>query len=432
MSFLRHLFPRNSWVRKIWYFLKAFFAALWYRFPARKLKIIGITGTDGKTSTVEMVSHILREADVSHLQVSTVSIFFNGKHLPNVTKRTTLSPWKMQRLLRQAADQKTEVAVLEISSHATEQKRIFGIQFDIAGVTNVTEGHVKDHGSFQAYTYAKKLVFTSYLKPSGTAVLNYDDKVIREWKKDIAAHIIWYTPDSQPRQIELTALGDFQKKNAALAFEMMKAFGISEGTIRSALQKFTGVTGRLEKVDCDQNFDIYIDFAVTTNALKNLLESARKLTDNHLWIVFGCYGDVDTKRRSEMGKVAGDVADYVVLTDDEPYTESADSIRRQVKEGVMETKAWNDGDDSPHFWEIPDRKNAIEFALQSAKPGDTVVISGLGCEESRNIGGKEIKWSDKKIVTDILNIRKVHQQAEQKIVQEDLKGLKEKVQQQKE
>jgi hypothetical protein len=98
----------------------------------------------------------------------------------------------------------------------------------------------------------------------------------------------------------------------------------------------------------------------------------------------------------------------------------------------METKAWNDGDDSPHFWEIPDRKNAIEFALQSAKPGDTVVISGLGCEESRNIGGKEIKWSDKKIVTDILNIRKVHQQAEQKIVQEDLKGLKEKVQQQKE
>ena len=302
MNFLRHLFPRNSSIRKIWYYIKAITAAYWYRFPAKHLQVIGITGTDGKTTTVEMISHVLQEADVQHVKISTTSIFINGKNSPNTTKRTSLSPWYMQRLLREAVQSGIKVAVIEVSSHATEQKRIFGVEFDIAGITNVTEGHVDDHGSFEKYANAKKLLFTKYLKKDGTAILNSDDEVVNSWKEDISAKTTWYASSD----IELSVPGDFNKENADLALEVTKTLGIEETVIRKALLGFNGVSGRLEKIDCGQNFDIYIDFAVTTNALKNALSSTQKLTEKNLWVVFGCYGDIDRKRRPEMGKLAGE------------------------------------------------------------------------------------------------------------------------------
>ncbi len=401
MGFLRNLFPKNSPVRKVWYMFKAVLAAFWYRFPAKKIQIIGITGTDGKTTTVEMISHIFQTAKILHLKISTVSIFLNEKHSKNATKRTTLSPWQMQKLLRRAVQKKSEVAILEISSHATEQRRIFGIRCDIAGIINVSEGHVDDHGSFEKYANAKKLLFTKYLKTSGAAVLNMNDTVVSSWKEDISAQKIAI---SSPYIEKLGIPGEFNKENAAVASAVAESYGVSNIDIAKALKNFVGVEGRLEKIDCGQNFDVYIDFAVTSNAFKHLLESAKELTQNHLWVVFGCYGDVDKKRRPEMGKLAGEIADFVVLTDDEPYTESADMIREQVREGIQKTKVWNDGDDSVHFWEIPDRRNAIEFALQRAKPGDVVVIPGLGAEESRNIGGMEVPWNDKEIVKEILGI----------------------------
>ncbi|MBI5415036.1 UDP-N-acetylmuramoyl-L-alanyl-D-glutamate--2,6-diaminopimelate ligase [Candidatus Peregrinibacteria bacterium] len=424
LALLRNFFPKNSFVRKIWYYLKAIFALIRYDFPSQKLKMVAITGTDGKTTTVEMISQILKEANIRHLKISTVSIHLDGTQTENTSKRTTLSPLQMGSLLRKAVDSHVEIAVIEVSSHAIDQGRIFGMSFDIAGITNISEEHLDDHGGFAKYILLKEKLFRHYLKKKGIAVLSKDDEVVLEMDSRIRKIKKWYSSygdysadfvsthlvETQKgiefslmgERLQMPILGKYNVQNATLAFAIATLLNISPKVIVEGLRKFSGVPGRLEKIEKGQNFEVYVDFAVTANALKEVLHSLKNITQGNIWVVFGCTGDRDRSKREQMGKIAGTIADFVVLTDDETYTENGEAIREEVKKGIQKTTIWNQSGNVQHFWEIPDRYEAITFALKNAQKGDAIIITGIGAETSRNMGGKEIPWNDRKVVEEIL------------------------------
>ena len=368
-----------------------------------------------------MISSILSSAKVSHLKISTATILMGDQEWENPTKRTTLSPWQTQKLLRQAVNAGIKTAILEVSSHALVQFRLFGMEVAVAGITNVTEEHLDDHGGFANYAAAKKRLFTKYLAHHGTAVLNADDPTIASWENDIPQRKIWTSVQDKANadlaageisansgklefvlnggKITLPLTGEFQIANALIAIGVARSMSISEENIKTGLKNFHGTPGRLEKVEYGQNFAIYVDDALTPNAIAEGLRSLRVQTPRRLWAIFGCCGTRDKGKRPKIGKIVGELADAVVLTDDEPYTESAEEIREQVKGGVRETKLWN----TENFQEIPDRAQAIRYALEQAEAGDTIFLFGMGSYTSRNIGGKEIPWSDKEVVRQILN-----------------------------
>ena len=407
----------------------AHLAAAFHGHPARKLRVIGVTGTDGKTTTVELVRSILATAGHKTGMISTVEALIGHEHYETGFHVTTPGALQVQGFLAQMAAAGTEYAVLEATSHGLAQHRVTACDFDVAAVTNITHEHLDYHKTFEAYREAKARLFrdlaSSFRKPDTpkVSILNADDSSFEylrpipadryltyglEQPADITARDIVHTP-AATTFTAVTPDGEFAVRTALPgAFNVYNVLaaitvGVSQAVpfeaMQEGIQALRGVPGRMERVDAGQAFTAIVDFAHTPNALRRALETARGLTKGHVIVVFGCAGLRDVAKRPMMGEIAGELSDHVVITAEDPRTEDLDAIMAQIAVGC-ERAGRREGED---YWRVGDRGEAIEFAVKMARAGDLVIVTGKGHEQSMCLGTTEYPWDDREAVRETLN-----------------------------
>lgn len=385
--------------------LRALPAAIKYSFPAKKLKIIAITGTDGKTTTTTLIYHVLKAAGLKVALISTVAAYIGDKQIETGLHVTTPEPAQLQALMAKMVKKGVEYLVLEFTSHGAYQQRLFATKPFIAGLTNINHEHLDYHRTYTNYLEAK----LSYLKQAETVVLNRDDSSFFKVKKYIPSSqytVLSYSKEDGQPKIILDAIKQrfpeaYNHMNARLAVTIAKQLEIDNQVIAQAIADFPGVPGRMEEVPNRRGLKIIVDFAHTPQALEGALLSLRKqmLKDKsagRLIAVFGCAGLRDRQKRPMMGKIAVDLADLAVFTAEDPRTENVWSIIRQMKEQL--TEGHN------KIISIADRQEAIEYTINTlAKRGDVIGIFGKGPEKSMCYGTTETPWSDTKVVQSCLS-----------------------------
>jgi len=387
-----------KWLKNLKHLIGAIVATLVYRYPAKNLKIIGVTGTDGKTTTVHLIYSILKLAGERTAFVSSIEARIRDKEIDTGFHVTTPNPWLLQRLLRQMVDEEVEYLVLEATSHGLDQHRLFGCNFQVGVITNITHEHLDYHKTFKKYLAAKAKLFHGVK----IAVLNRDERHFNYLKRAggrtrIVSYGINKEADYTLKKFKFkTKLsGKYNLYNCLAAIATAKALGIKDEIIRKAVADFSGLPGRLEKIDKGQDFSVFVDFAHTPNGLENVLQALRKEKKGRLIVVFGCAGERDKTKRPIMGEIASRLADLVVLTAEDPRTEDVDKIIDQIAAGCQKA-GWIEGE---KYFRVPDRREAIKFALKKlAKKGDIIVICGKGHEKSMCFGNTEYPWSDQKEV----------------------------------
>lgn len=384
-----------------------------YGYPARGLNIIAITGTNGKTTTSAYVNSMLKACGLKTAVYTTAFFEISGKVTPNHTHMTVTSQKSVQSFFAKARDAKVDWVVLEVTSHALHQGRIAGLRPKIGIVTNLTQDHLDYHGTMQEYARAKKLLFTRY--HAGHAVLNADDQWYDFFAKDNSSPVLSYgqakTADVRLKNLRSSQagsefnviindqefsfntklLGKFNVYNALCAISVAKILNLDMNMARAGVADLSAVPGRMEEVGVGQNFKVLVDFAYTPDALENALKTLRPMTKGKLAIVFGATGDRDAGKRPAMGEVVGKLADRIYLTDDETYTEDPIKIRQAVYEGIKKAGA------EARTGVIDDRLEAIKLAFKQAKAGDIVLLTGIGHENYRNMGGKQMPWDERQI-----------------------------------
>ena len=428
LSLLRKIIPEDSILRLAYSWSKALLAKVKYGNPSRDLVVIGITGTDGKTSTTHFTAQLLEELGLKVAMSSTEEIWMAGDYRDNATKRTTLSPFTVQAFLQEAKENKCDVAIIEVSSHALVQGRVFGTEFDGAVVTNISQEHGNYHKDLEEYAQVKSRLFELVHKNKQAKkkilVLNKDMEfydmfarinpeiaktyAIENNDTDITAKGITTLPESSNFNIEqdtnsekatLNVAGTYNIENMLAASLIAEFFGFSLKDVAKQFAKIRPVAGRLEEIDTSTGFRVFIDFALTPGALEKLLTYAQDITAGNVILVFGCTGaNHDQIKRPMMGKVSSTLADYVVVTEDESYGEDNENIMSDIESGFRK--------DFVAYKKINNRGEAIDFALSNAKAGDTILITGMGAFTSRNDGEKEIPWSDRECVETFLKNNK--------------------------
>ena len=413
-------------LRLLFHKMRAVAAALYYGFPSRRLHVIAVTGTKGKTTTVNLVTAILQEAGYKVGMASTIFFQIGDSRWANTTKSTTIGPFALQKMLREMVNANCTYAVIEVTSHALTQNRIWGINVDTAVLTNVGEDHLDYHGGFESYLRTKGLLFSrlnrSSRKPriQKISVLNRDDSNFTYFDQFLAdkkytygfnagtcfvtdmfltpggSNFVMHVPNNSA-EINLKLPGAFNVYNALAAGTVALANNINLTVVKTALEKSSSIPGRLEAIDCGQKYSIIVDFAHTEESLDQVLSLYRGLTKKKLFVVFGATGGGrDKGKRPKMGAVADKLADYIILTDDDPYEEDESQIIEDISAGIKRKEGEN-------FWKIPHREEAIKLALNLAREGDTVIIAGKGAEEVQMIGGGAIEWDDRKVVRALLS-----------------------------
>lgn len=397
-------------------------AALWaarYGFPARGLHVIGITGTDGKTTTATLLYRSLQAAGIRAALLSTATVdLLDGKgERPNPTHMTTASSRSLMQMLRTVRAGQPEWVVLEVSSHALAQHRALSVPFDIGIITNLSHEHLDYHGTMERYAAAKRRLFERVARNTrglGVGISNADAPLVaafasvtphpvtygveqgdvRAHKVELAAGKSAFTVESPDGKLKITTqfTGRFNVYNTLAVTAALQAIGLGNEVIQRAIASAEPPAGRMMRVDAGQASDVVIDYAVTPAAIESALTALREIVPGKLGIVFGATGDRDRAKRPVMGEVVVKHADRIYLTDDEPYTEDPAKIRDAVMAGI--TKAGG----SKKTQEFEDRAEAIRAALKDAKKGDAVLITGLGHQIDRNVGGKLVAWSDEAIV----------------------------------
>lgn len=428
LKFFRKIFPDRHPLRLAYHKAKAVLAAFYYGFPANKLTVIGVTGTKGKTTTCHLIVRILEGSGYKVGMATSTHFQVAGNRWVNKTKQNTPSPFSLQRLLKDMVKAGCTYAVLEISSHAVTQHRIYGVNVDTAVLTQIDEDHIEYHGSHKAYRGEKLKLFRSLSsgkrKPNvkKVAILNQDDKYYDEFK-DVACDLTYtygltrgtciaedinlgssgtdfvLKIPNQHERIVTKLVGKFNIYNTLAAISAALANGISTHAIKESLEELKPIPGRQEWIDAGQGFSVVVDYAHTVDSLDQLCGIFRPLTKGRLILVFGCTGGGrDKAKRPKMGEVADKFADYIILTDDDPYTEDRLTILRDITKGIKRLE----GPDEK-LWLVPDRKEAIRLGLAIAKKGDTVLITGKGCEEVQAMGEKLIPWDDRAIARELLS-----------------------------
>lgn len=439
MHRIKQLFPQS--LKNLYHLVQAVLANIAYGFPSRNIKVIGVTGTDGKTTTVQMITKILEEAgnpvksgDHGARKVamaSTINFRINGEEKKNLSHYTTESAFAVQKFISQAMKADCEYLVLETSSHSLDQYRVWGVQYDTAVITNVTREHLDYHKTIEAYRKAKKILFRMVAKNKGTIVVNLDMESPAEFldldvkkKFGYSAKMSASSADGQNGNSECKIIGAenielgihssrfevnctnfvlnlpglFNVENALAAICVGLSENISLEDISKALQKIQNVPGRMEYIENSKNIDVIVDFALTPNALEKLYTLFKniKKPEAKIIAVFGSCGERDRGKRPIMGKIVSQFADYIIVTNDEPYHEDPARIIEEIVGGI-EGKI-----EGETFWRIPDRREAIKKALEIASSGDIVSITGMGSEESMVVGDKKIPWDDRKVVRELL------------------------------
>jgi UDP-N-acetylmuramoyl-L-alanyl-D-glutamate--2,6-diaminopimelate ligase len=412
----------------------AWLCAAWYGYPARKLRVIGVTGTDGKTTTVRLIASILQAAGYRVAWISTVNALIGTEEIDTGFHTTTPDAPDMQRYLARMVELGTQYAVIEATSHGLEQHRVTACEFDVAVVTNITHEHLDYHRTYEEYRAAKGRLFSglqdSYHKPdiAKLAILNADDSSYDYLKSHVSAPCYAYgiqsPADARAAGIRLspagatfravTPQGEFRVKTPLIGtfnvYNILAAItaGVSQGLSQEAMQQgilaVKGVTGRMERVDLGQDFAAIIDFAHTPNALEKALQTMRTLTRGQVIVVFGCAGLRDRTKRPKMGEVAGRLADRIFLTAEDPRTEDVDDIIGQIAAGC-ERAGRREGVD---YWRMPGRAEAIAAAINLARGGDLIIVTGKGHERSMCFGTTEHPWSEHEAVRKALQARLGH------------------------
>ncbi len=423
---LRKIIHPRSKTRLMYHKIAAILAALFFRFPSTQLKVIAVTGTSGKSTTVELIHHLLQSSGKRAGAISTINFHFGDRTEPNTSLRTTLRPWTIQKYLRKMVKEGIEFCVLEVSSHAIDQHRVWGVDVDAAVLTNVTDNeHLDYHGTFADYVRTKAKLFRGLnfsFRKSGIpkmAILNRDDAhyeifeeipADRKWSYSIEKHVDVKAENIQlshegtsfvlkiPNhhvEISTRLIGQHNLENLLAAISAALAFGVSIDDIQETLRKFSGVAGRLEVIPTIQDFSVVVDFSYKPSGLEAVLKTLKDFTPGKTITVWGGAGGRSTKNRQDSAQILDRLSDEIVLTTDDPYDEDPKKIATQIQKKIERAE----GD---RFFEIEDRYEAIRYAIFIAEPGDTVLVAGRGHEKMQTIGPQKIPFDDREVCREVL------------------------------
>lgn len=398
---------------------------IFYASPSKKLRVVGVTGTNGKTTTTHLIEAIISAHNKKTGLLGTIKYKINGDSLPVLA--TTPEAPDLQRMLSKMVDQKVTYAIMEVSSHALELNRVSGCDFDIAVMTNITGDHYDFHQTRERYLFAKAKLFSqlggSFLKGPlpRFAVLNRDDPhfeyLLRQTTVQPISYGIKNPADVEAKNVEvredginfllcspwgtdeisLNLTGYFNLYNALAAVSVALLERIPLSTIKGALAGVQGVPGRFERVDLGQDFLVIVDYAHTPDGLDNILQTARGFARGKIITIFGCGGERDRAKRPEMGRIAGQYSDYCILTSDNPRGEDPWQIIREVESGLREKKETGRG-----YSVQPNRYEAIKLGIELARPHDIVIIAGKGHENYQVFSDYTIHFSDRETAEEII------------------------------
>ncbi|MCP4166930.1 MAG: UDP-N-acetylmuramoyl-L-alanyl-D-glutamate--2,6-diaminopimelate ligase [Chloroflexi bacterium] len=417
---LKKIIPSGLFARLLPLFHKSqsVFYNLLFGFPGRKLKVIAVTGTNGKTTTVSYIASIL-QANGDKVGVSTTSYQQIGdKVYHNKENRTVADPLKVFWLLRRMRMARVDWVVLEVTSHALDQHRLWGVPIYAAVMTNLTQDHLDYHKTMENYAAAKAKLFENDVK---FVALNADDewfdyyndipvqqKMSYGTSKNASAHLsnIKLTPSGSHFSLTLdhtvkldfksSLIGQFNVYNAAAAATIAYMFYIDKSAVVKGIAEMQTVPGRMEPIGADIPYNLIIDFAHTPDGLEKVLETLKDMTNGRLILVFGGIGNRDDGERPMMGEIAARFADRIILTDDEPYDKDVAWLRKDVMKGIKKGKG------TGKTTEVDGRRNGIKKALDIAKKDDTVVITGMGDYDFVKVGDGYEPWNDKQAVVELL------------------------------
>lgn len=386
-------------------------SAAFYAYPAQKLKMVGVTGTNGKTTTTHLIEYFFTQAHLPTALLGTLYTRWPG--FSQTAAFTTPFPVDLQQQLAAAVDAGSEFGVMEVSSHALAQQRVFGCSFQVAVFTNLTQDHLDYHQNMEDYFGAKALLFGSdYLQ--GRAIINADDEYGKRLIAGLRREQVWsYSVNNNHADFYMSGLnyqphgvsgilhtpkgdidfrsplvGEYNLENLLAAVGTVLYLGLDLEIVAKSIPGFPGVPGRMERVQISENQDVsvIVDYAHTPDSLENLLKAARPFIPGRMICVFGCGGDRDRTKRPKMGKIAAELADIVVVTSDNPRTENPEEILTDILTGIPETV-------QPMV--ISDRALAIRTAILEAQPGDGVLLAGKGHEDYQILGTEKIHFDDR-------------------------------------
>jgi len=442
-------------IKNIYHLGQAILANFRFGFPSKKIKVIGVTGTNGKTTVCQLVAKILEAGGHKVALASTINFKLGEKEWVNATKFTTLSAWKVQEFIAQAVKSGCDYLVLETSSHSLDQHRVWGVKYAMAVITNITREHLDYHKTMEIYRRAKIKLFKSvdraivnldmqepedFLNTGAKNVFGYaigninfknkNIKVIAATEVKTEINFSSFKAENEKYKINLP--GEFNIENALAAICVGMAENIPAEKIKSALEKIKGIPGRMEYVTNGNGLNVIIDYAVTPDSLEKLYSLMEKIKYEKcdlvpkpkeekivnpfislgtkteeaeaacpkIIAVFGSCGERDRGKRPIMGEIVDNYADYIILTSEDPYCENPKAIVEEIAGGIRNKKK------NENLWKILDRREAIKKALQIAKPNDYIIITGKGAEETMAIGEQRIPWNDRKVLLEELNLLK--------------------------
>lgn len=387
-----------------------------YDHPTDTLKLVGITGTNGKTTTTYLIKSILDHAHKKTSTIGTISIRIGDVEVPS--SRTTPESVDLQQLFREMLNKEMEYSVMEVSSHALDLGRVDNCSFRIGIFTNLTQDHLDYHKNFDNYREAKKKLF---YKTTHANIINIDDmhgRIIADEIKNLKTDLITYGIDSNAdimaknieidvRGVKFTLVtpeysihienktpGRFSVYNCLAAAAVAYIEGIDKDTIREGLSDIDNVPGRSEVVNIDKPYSVIIDYAHSPDALENIINAVRQYTKGKLITVFGCGGDRETQKRPIMGEVAGRLSDYCVITSDNPRSEEPESIIKQIEQGISSTNC--------DYICIENRRDAIKYALKIAKQDDIVLLAGKGHETYQELKNGTIHFDEREVIRELI------------------------------
>ena len=389
-------------------------AAEFYGRPSRKIKVVGVTGTNGKTTVTYLIEAILKEARKTPAVVGTINCRFKDRVIPAIN--TTPGPTQLQSLLYRMQKESVDYAVMEVSSHALDQERTGGIDFHSAVFTNLTQDHLDYHLNLENYFLAKARLFKK-LGVASFAVINSDDEHSARLKRMCRAPVVSYgikhkaqvmardidfglqgscfllCAGHQKLTLKSNLIGVHNIYNILAAAAWALKEGVAPSIIEGAIKKFRTVPGRLERIECRKGFSVFVDYAHTEDALKNILESLRRLCAKRIIVVFGCGGQRDKTKRPRMGLVVSKMSDYAIITNDNPRREDPAGIIEDIRRGISKN----------NYCVIPERAEAIKKSLELAKRGDIVLVAGKGHEDYQIIRGQKLHFDDREVVRECLS-----------------------------
>ncbi|MCK5122676.1 MAG: UDP-N-acetylmuramoyl-L-alanyl-D-glutamate--2,6-diaminopimelate ligase [Candidatus Pacebacteria bacterium] len=398
--------------------MRAILAVIVYGFPGKKIRAIGVAGTKGKTTTVNMIAKILEEGGYKVAMLSTANFQIGGKKWLNDVKLTTTSPFYFQKFLAKAVKEKCDYVIVEISSHGLVQYRHWGVPYKTVVLTNMMSDHLDYHKTYANYKNSHNALLTKNLE---NLIINYDDEDLKSflnfekvdkyafslkgYKEVNNVKLIKATDitlkeketefniktDKGQVAVKLSLIGEFNIYNSLAATAVGLAENIKPVKIKKALEFIRNIPGRLEKIDEGQDFEVIVDYAHSPDSLKKVYEAVKPHLKNKMIAVLGGTGDRDKTYRSKAGAIADEFADIVIVTNEDPYSENPEKIMDQVMSGIKNK------DLDKNLFRILDRKEAIEKAVKIAEKDDLVMITGKGAEQFIICGEKKVPWDDREV-----------------------------------